>query len=388
MLAYSSILSDFRNHSHSEITGFAKGVNVISGPNGAGKTSILEALSVAALTKSFSGATDNTFVQTGSAGFTIDTKFGSDLGVTLNSQVEYTLGPPARKNIFVNNDRLRKAGDLVGRIPIVALSPGDNVITGGSPEDRRRFLNMVLSQASQLYLEDEIEFRKALKHRNSLLGNMKENGVSPFKASELLSPWREVIIERSARIMSRRAQFIKEFTPFLLESYSMISEGNETPLLRYAPMGFEHSAESAHEMKLFLHEEFARREKEELRRGITLAGAHRDELVIMISAEREAKKFASQGQHKSLLVAMKLAEFNYLRDASQETPILLLDDVFSELDALRSRRLLELIATGRFGQTFITSTTRESFNQLIDFSSNSNASFIVEKGKISTSIRK
>jgi DNA replication and repair protein RecF len=182
--------------------------------------------------------------------------------------------------------------------------------------------------------------------------------------------------------MSRRAAFVKEFTPFLLESYMLMSEGRESPSLRYAPMGFEHHAASAHEMRFFLEEEYARRELEELKRGMTLIGAHRDELIIMIAAEREAKRFASQGQHKSLLVAMKLAEFNYLRDATNETPILLLDDVFSELDAARSKRLLQLIASGRFGQTFISSTTRENFDDMIDLSANQHRLFVVDSGKI------
>jgi len=374
-------VSAFRNHTNTSLDNFIKSINVISGPNGAGKTSLLEAISVAALTKSFTDSPDNTLVQTGTAGFSIDAEFISDLGVTLKCQVEYQLGPPAKKSIFVNNDRLRRSSDLIGRIPIVALSPDDKVITGGAPEERRRFLSLVLSQASKLYLDDEIEFRKALKHRNSLLGNIREKGVSPHKAKELLAPWTEVVIDRSSRIMSRRSAFVKEFSPFLLESYALVSSGNETPSLAYAPMGFEKELHSAHEMRGFLEEEYTRYEFEELRRGISLIGAHRDELVIMIAGEREAKKYASQGQHKSLLVAMKLAEFNYLRDASGETPILLLDDVFSELDAARSKRLLELIASGRFGQTFISSTTRENFNDMI--APSSRKIFSVEAGSVS-----
>ncbi|MDP4219270.1 MAG: DNA replication and repair protein RecF [Bacteroidota bacterium] len=384
MRARSLILTNFRNHLRTEIADFTPGINVISGQNGAGKTSILEALSVAALTKSFTEAADNTLVQTGAENFSLDAQFLSDLGVGLRSKVEYHLGPPARKSIHVNNDKLRRASDLIGRIPIVALTPDDKVITGGSPEERRRFLSLVLSQSSRLYLEDEIEFRKALRHRNSLLGNLREQGTSIARASALLAPWTEVVIERSARIMSRRATFIKEFSPFLLESYELVSGASESPSLRYAPMGFEHDAESAHQLRAFLEEEHNRREQEELKRGMTLIGAHRDELVILIAPEREAKRFASQGQHKSLLVAMKLAEFSYLRDATNETPILLLDDVFSELDAARSHRLLQLIASGRFGQTFISSTTRENFDEMIDFSSNQHRLFVVASGKIET----
>lgn len=382
MRAQNLTISNFRNHSSTSITDFASGINVISGQNGEGKTSILEALSVSALTKSFTNAADNTLVQTGSEYFSLDAQFTSDLGVGLHSQVEYHTGPPAKKSIYVNNDRLRRASDLIGRIPIVALTPDDKVITGGAPEERRRFLSLVLSQSSRLYLEDEIEFRKALRHRNSLLGKLKDQGAGLTKAHTQLAPWTEVIIERSARIMSRRSAFVAEFSPFLLESYKLVSGASESPSLRYAPMGFERHGGSAHEMRSFLEEEYARRELEELKRGMTLIGAHRDDLIIMIDPEREAKRFASQGQHKSLLVAMKLAEFSYLRESTNETPILLLDDVFSELDANRSKRLLQLIASGRFGQTFISSTTRENFDVMIDFSSNQHRLFVVEGGMV------
>ncbi|MFI5264343.1 MAG: DNA replication/repair protein RecF [Candidatus Kapaibacterium sp.] len=382
MRALSLSISHFRNHSKTSISGFAERINVISGQNGAGKTSILEALSVAALTKSFTDAPDNTLVQTGEEQVVIDTAFVSDLGVILHSQTDYSIGPPAKKNIFINNDRLRRSSDLIGRIPIVALTPDDKVITSGSPEERRKFLSLVLSQSSHLYLEDEIEFRKALRHRNSLLGKFKEQNANLAAVHAQLAPWTEVIIERSSRIMSRRAAFVNEFSPFLLESYLLVTEGKESPSLQYAPMGFEHSAGSAHEMKIFLEEEYTRKQLEELKRGMTLIGSHRDELIIMIAPQREAKRFASQGQHKSLLVAMKLAEFNYLRNATNETPILLLDDVFSELDASRSHRLLQLIATGRFGQTFISSTTRENFDAMIDLSDNQHALFVVEGGAV------
>ncbi|MFI5265077.1 MAG: DNA replication/repair protein RecF, partial [Candidatus Kapaibacterium sp.] len=299
MRALSVHISHFRNHSATSITGFAGGINVISGQNGAGKTSILEALSVAALTKSFTNAPDNTLVQTGEKIFSIDATFVSDLGVTLRSKTEYAIGPPAKKNISVNNDRLRRSSDLIGRIPIVALTPDDKVITSGSPEERRKFLSLVLSQSSHLYLEDEIEFRKALRHRNSLLAKFREHGTTLSSVRTQLAPWTEVIVERSSRIMSRRAAFVSEFSPFLLESYLLVSDGRESPSLRYAPMGFEHNARSANEMKIFLEEEFSRRESEEFKRGMTLIGAHRDEVIIMIAPEREAKRFASQGQHKS-----------------------------------------------------------------------------------------
>lgn len=354
-------ISSLRNHDDTTLSGLGSHFNILIGSNGAGKTTLIEALSVAALTKSFTGAADAVLVSSGATGYTIDARFLSDNLVPLHVSIEWKVGPPARKTITLNNDKLRRSSDLVGRIPIVALTPDDKIITSGSPEERRRFLSIVLSQASSLYLEDEIELRKALKHRNSLLQDCRQRNLSVTSARQLVAPWTEVVGERSARIMSRRAAFIEEFRPFLEQCYSDLSDAKEVPSLKYLPMGLE---ETVTDFRALLDREFQRNESEELRRGTTLAGAHRDELMLYIDENREARRFASQGQHKTLLVSMKLAEFQYLFDATGETPILLLDDVFSELDAERARQLLLLISSGSYGQVFITSTTRESFDTL------------------------
>ncbi len=356
-------ISHLRNHGQTSLPAFGSKFNILIGPNGAGKTSIIEALSISALTKSFTGALDSVLVSSGASQYAIDARFLSDNNVPLHVSINWTSGPPARKTIVLNNDKIRRSSDLVGRIPIVALTPDDKIVTSGSPEERRRFLSIVLSQASNLYLEDEIELRKALKHRNSLLSDCRQRNMPLASARGLIAPWTEVVIERSSRIMSRRAAFISEFRPILEECYRNLSTAKETPSLRYLPMNLE---EETTDFRSLLEREFQKLEGDELRRATTLAGAHRDELILYIDDKREARRYASQGQHKTLLVSMKLAEFNYLADATGETPILLLDDVFSELDAERSKQLLAIISTGDFGQVFITSTTRESFTHLIE----------------------
>lgn len=381
MLARTLTLTNFRNHLSTTISGFASGVNIIAGPNGAGKTTILEALSVAALSKSFTGSADSSLMRTTGTSYNVKSGFESSLGVGLHVSIEYVLGPPAKKTIHLNNDRLRSSSQLVGNIPIVALTPDDKVITGGSPDERRRFLNLVLSQSSKKYLEDEIEYRKALRQRNSLLTDAVKRGISFANVKEILAPWTEMLIKFAAPIMSRRAEFIEEFRPFLLTSYKKLSEGREEPSFRYAPMN-NADWDGDKNFEAMLRKRFTEREAEEYRRGSTLVGPHRDDMFIMIDPERTARDYASQGQHKSLLVSMKLAEFDYLREATRETPILLLDDVFSELDAMRAKRLLELIASGEFGQTFISSTTRESFDGMIEFSGDKNKMFIVESGRV------
>ncbi len=374
-------ITSVRNHHLTEIRGFSPGFNIFIGPNGAGKTTVIETLSVAALTKSFTGATDPVLLSTGASSYNIDARFLSDNAVPLHCRVDYAIGPPAKRSIALNNDKLRRSGDLIGRIPIVALTPDDKIITSGSPEERRRFLSMVLSQASSLYLEDEMELRKALKHRNSLLQDCRQRGISITAARQQLAPWTEVVIERSARLMTRRNIFIEEFRPFLERCYKEVSGGSETPSLTYCPMGFDETV-ILNDFRPMLEREFERRETEELRRATTLAGAHRDELLLYIDNDREARRFASQGQHKTLLVAMKLAEFQYLFDATGETPILLLDDVFSELDAERAGRLLELISGSAYGQTFITSTTRETFATFFTLRSGEDKMYRVQNGSI------
>ena len=381
MLANSLNIKCLRNHSHTETKNFAPLVNVIIGPNGAGKTSIIEAILVSALSKSFISTSDAALVRTGESGYSIAAGFTSSLGVGVHVTVDYQLGPPAKKTIHINNDRLRSSAELIGRIPIVAMTPDDKVITSGSPDERRRFLNLVLSQASHKYLLDEIEYRKAVKHRNSLLNDLSKKNYGLQSAKPQIEPWTEMVVKFAVPIMTRRANFIEEFRPFLLESYRLLSDGKEEPMFRYAPMNLS-QWDGATNFESLIRKQIELREAEELRRGTTLAGAHRDEMIVMIDPERDAKNFASQGQHKTLLVAMKLAEFNYLKDACGETPILLLDDVFSELDASRAKCLLELIAGGTFGQTFITSTTRESFDAVVDFSGDKNRMFVVESGQV------
>ncbi|HZK76555.1 MAG TPA: DNA replication and repair protein RecF, partial [Candidatus Kapabacteria bacterium] len=147
----------------------------------------------------------------------------------------------------------------------------------------------------------------------------------------------------------------------LLEAYAMLSQSREEPSLSYFPMGLERAGD---DFESFLVAEAARIEAEEIRRGATLFGPHRDELMLFINPGQEARLYASQGQHKTLLVAMKLAEFQYLREASGETPMLLLDDVFSELDEGRANQLLEMASSGNLGQTFITSTEAARFESI------------------------
>lgn len=354
---------------------------MLVGPNGAGKTSVLESLSLATITKSFSTSSDTVLIRKGESELHVHAGMHSDLGVPHNVKVAIAAGPPLKKTFIANNERIRSAAHLVGRAPVIVLTPDDKIITSGPPGERRRFLNIVLSQASPAYLEDELEYKRALKQRNSILSDARAQKRSLSWLKPMLDPWTEMLTKLGARIMKRRLEFTREFTPYLLDAYRLLSDSRETPGIEYQPMGLESTTENFAE---FLINEQQQHELDELRRGTSLVGPHRDDVSLLINPGQEAKYYASQGQHKTLLVSMKLAEFRYLHEATGETPILLLDDVFSELDKQRAEQLLELAETGGFGQTFITSTDRSIFESKLDFSSGLHKLYLVNNGTVTS----
>ena len=373
-------LHNVRNHAETVVGELAPKINVLVGPNGVGKTSVLEAISLTALTKSFAASSDSVLIRRGETALEVAARYESDLRVPYSVSVSIEAGPPMKKTIVAQNERVRAAADIVGRVPIVILTPDEKIITGGSPGERRRFLNMVLSQASRSYLEDELEYRRALKQRNAILTRQQMRSLGVVKP--VLEPWTELVLKHGARIAKRRAEFVEEFRPRLLEAYRLLSEDREMPSLEYLPMGLALSYGTSTDFASFFSAEAQRVELDEIRRGTTLFGPHRDELALYINPGQEARLYASQGQHKTLLIAMKLAEFNYLREATQETPLLLLDDVFSELDEARAAQLLTLSSSGDLGQTFITSTERTRFETLLGTNSGPHRIFQLENGVI------
>src|ERR1051325_6544746 len=228
MLAQSLSLRNVRNHVRRAIDDIVPGINVFAGPNGVGKTSILESLALTTLTKSFVTHSDALLVKDGEQKLEVETRFTTDLGVPYHVDVSIDLGPPLRKAMKANSERIRSASDLIGRAPVVVLTPDEKIITSGPPSERRRFLNMVLSQAGHAYLEDEIEYRRALKQRNAILLDAKQRRQSLPAIEHSLLPWTTIVLERGARIMKRRSQFIAEFQQPLLAAYRTLASSNES----------------------------------------------------------------------------------------------------------------------------------------------------------------
>ncbi|MEW5797480.1 MAG: DNA replication/repair protein RecF [Bacteroidota bacterium] len=344
-------LHNFRNHSETSFE-FAARMNVLLGENGQGKTNALEALSFFCLTKSFYATADATVLKREETFFKIDGILESDNGKEFSVRVAYDNAQKTKK-FTINNADAEKFSSVIGMFPVVVLSPENNKVTFGSPNDRRKFIDLVISQSSQSYMEDILEYRRIVRQRNAILVDAQGKDCI-----ELLTPWNEMLAEHGARVIYKRSQFVREFAPYIADTYLRIVGEKETPKIEYAPSVSIDAETSADETQSRLTHKLQKKYHDELRFRTTLVGPHRDEILLSLNG-MQLKHFASQGQHKTFLVALKVAEFFYLKERCNETPVFLLDDVFSELDEKRSQRLLSLVET--LGQTFITATSEKIF---------------------------
>lgn len=366
-------LRNFRNHIETTIQCCDK-TNVFLGENGEGKTNILEAISYLCLTKSFFGSNDSTVLQIGKPSFELNGEIHSDSEVSYHTRVLYS-GDPKEKKFSINKSPVEKFSGVIGQFPIVILSPESGSVTFGMPADRRKFMDFVISQSSKLYLEDLLEYRRILKQRNKILLDVK---LQRTDCSELLEPWNNGLVERGALLMQRRWSFVQEFYPHIVKAHRLLSAETETPSLQYRPSVTMDSFKEQSGIRDQFYNALQQARNDERRTGSTTIGPHKDELDFTIN-NLELRKFASQGQHKTFLIALKTAEFFYLRERCNETPILLFDDVFSELDSHRSKQLLELIHP--LGQTFITATNENLFPANFDWIE-SNRKFFVHQGAV------
>ena len=373
MILRSLRLENFRNHAET-LAAFADGCNVLTGNNGEGKTNVLEAISVGALTKSFYASHDANAVRTDTTGFSVQAQCVAETEVQYNLLMTYALAESAKK-ILLNRAAVHPLSSMVGLIPIVVLSPENNGITFGAPAERRRFFDLLLSQASKSYLADASEYRQVLRQRNKILLEAKITKSDP---SRVLEPWDEQLCRYAARIIGKRAEAIEQLKPVAAMAYERIAGTDEHPRMEYQTSVEGFDIGDTPRLEEALRERLETTRNEERRLGSSLVGPHRDDVAFYVN-NLDLRGFASQGQHKTFLVALKLAEFEFLKEHCQETPLLLLDDVFSELDEVRSNRLLGVVSN--IGQTFITATDGRAFPEGF-FHHESNAHFLVKQGTV------
>lgn len=369
-------ISNLRNHTFSELS-IEKDLNVLYGLNGSGKTTILEALSICSFSKSFQPVSDSSLIRYGESFFNVETIALNDLEVNYKSKVRFETGSRKEINSTFGSNLLAK--DIIGAMPLVVLSPDLKIITSGSPQDRREFIDRLLSQSSRVYFEKLMDYRKILKQRNNFLNQIKNERKFD---KNLLDSFTEMLIDSGCEIILYRIKFINEFLPFFTESYSIVSSLREKVNLEYQPnsiLGINTLTDyNKDELKEILSNKAKALLFEETRRGLTLFGPQKDELLIRIDSGI-AREAASQGQHKTLLISLKFAEYYFLKEKRNETPIVLLDDIFSELDAERIEKVFELLKSDS-AQTFITMTDVKLLNEIVSKSEFS--FFLVNNGTV------
>lgn len=368
-------LVSFRAHRDTLIE-FAPKVNLIYGANGVGKTNVLEAIHYLALSKSFLTSKDVYALRKGDAFFEVNGEFSSIQRPSFTARIAYV--PEEGKRIFVNQAALEKLSKIVGVIPVVVFAPSDHALTAEGPDVRRRFLNNILSQARPSYLEDIMQYKRILRQRNVLLTSYRKTKVL---ARDVLASWDAELISVGSRVVLRRLQFIEAFKSYVLDAYKRIDAAGESPAISYQTIGSFDEQVSID----VIRDRFAARLKQVARReldsGRTMIGPHRDELVFSING-LDVRRYASQGQHRTFGMALKLAQYFYLLAELDEIPILLLDDLFGNLDAARTRVFLELLQTDLIGQSIITAANRAIFDATINFDSDSHKAIQIDSGSL------
>ena len=363
MVLRSLRLRSFRAHAATDVK-WAPGVNLLHGPNGAGKTNMLEAIHYVCLTKSFTATRDRYVVRKEAPYFEVEGTFAGLRQTETTVRLVYM--PGEGKQVFVNGAPLERLADIVGRLPVVVFSPDDHELTAGGPKERRQFLNNILCQAHPVYLDDTLKYRRARRQRNEVLRSYKGRSQSP--PASVLEPWTNEVVQIGSRVIQRRLQFLSTFRGYLEEAYERIEAVAERPSIAYDTVEDFDPDASVDRIADAFREALDRRSTAEHQRGTTMAGPQRDELVFCLD-DLEVRRYGSQGQHRTFGMALKLAQYFYLRDRLEERPLLLLDDAFGKLDARRTEVFLDLLQSDVVGQSFITATRREPFAETVDFAS-------------------
>jgi len=365
-------LLHFRNHIKTKVD-WAPHLNVITGPNGAGKTSLIDAIHFLCMSRSFVSTTDQYVINSDEKYFMIKGHFEGKIRSEFDVACSYSRGDG--KKIFVNDSPLDRLSDLIGMVPVVVLAPDDKKLTLEGPIERRTFLDSFISQISVSYLRDLIDYRKVRRQRNTLL---KEFSGSIAVLKAYLEPWNIQLVETGSRIIATRYKVLENFKSYLEQDYAMISGMDLTTALEYQT--FCEPSINPQDIQVQYEKALEETIDKEIEREQTLTGPHKDEVVFYLD-DFELRRFGSQGQHRLFALSLKLAQLHYYSDELDDLPILMLDDVFGDLDPKKTEVLLNALQTHE-GQTFITSANPVPFEEYVDFDGNRNKFFSVNNGQI------
>ncbi|WP_342646814.1 DNA replication/repair protein RecF [Mucilaginibacter sp. CSA2-8R] len=356
---------NFKNYAEAELA-FSDGVNVFTGNNGAGKTNLLDAIHYLSLCKSYFNTIDSQQIKQGTDFFIINGTFErNDAHETVACSVKRN-----QKKLFRRNKKdYPRLADHIGLFPLVMVSPYDVSIIMEGSEERRKFVDNVISQTDNRYLDELITYNKILSNRNALLKSIAETGRFDPGLLEVLD---EQLVASGTRIFEKRKDFMESFTGIFNQYYQFLTDDVEKVAMVYESQ--------------LLHEGFAALLNKSTGKDRVLerttTGIHRDDLLFSIH-QMPLKKFGSQGQQKSFLIALKLAQYSYLQQQKGFKPLLLLDDIFDKLDEHRITKLMQLVSNHEFGQVFITDTSAGRVTQIFNRINVAFKLFDVQQGEVS-----
>jgi DNA replication and repair protein RecF len=328
---------------------FSDGINIISGLNGQGKTSILESIYYLALTKSFRTSNDNHVISYNNDHFNIKSDFSSGESDKKNIRIYHS--HLEGKHLFVNKKEVLKFSEYIGTVPCVTLTLDNLKLTLGGPLERRRFLDILISQISPVYLGDLKMYKRTVLQRNTLLS--KEN---KSEIKNQIHIWNEKMVEHGSRIILQRLEFIDFLNEHLSDYYNQISQSRDNIVVEYkSSLGdfYRDKLPAKFHKKLNLVFEY------EFERKKSVIGPHRDD-VQFFKQDKVFRDYCSQGENKTLVIALKFLEWEYISKERHIKPILLLDDIFGELDEIRMQGLLDFLE--KIGQAYITTTMQDKFS--------------------------
>ena len=339
-------------------------INCLIGHNGVGKTNFLDAIYYLSFCRSANNPIDSQIIMHDENFFMLEGKYRTEQGDIENIYCGMKRG--TKKHFKRNKKEYKRLSQHIGLVPLIYVSPSDSSLIEGGSEERRRLMDVVISQYDHSYIELLSNYNKALQQRNALLKMEEEPD------SSLLDIWEQEMARNGELLFQKRLAFVDELVPVFQQIYQQISGQREIVSLRYI----------SHCQRGPLLDVIQRDRFKDRAVGYSLHGVHRDDLEMLIG-DFQMKREGSQGQNKTFVLALKLAQFDFLRrTSSTTTPLLLLDDIFDKLDAQRVESIVQLVSGDNFGQIFITDTNRDHLDKILSKSDGEYKIFTVEGGDI------
>lgn len=348
MYVSSLVLLNFRNHAEAEFQ-FTEGVNCIVGNNGTGKTNVLDAVHYLSMCRSYLNPIDRQNIRFDEHFFVIQGAWNkNDMVYDLYCGVK----SGAKKVFKKNKKEYSKLSEHIGLFPVVMISPYDTDLISEGSEFRRKWMDGIIAQFDREFLSDLQRYNKVLDQRNALLKQQFENG---FFEREPLEIWDEQLLRYGESIYQKRKQFIEAFIPLFQHYYAWISDNQETVKLVYDSKLNDTS----------FHDLLTQAFRKDSMSQHTSVGVHKDDLLFQLEG-LPIKRFGSQGQQKSFLIALRLAQFDWLKSKLNTVPVLLLDDIFDKLDNNRVAKLMDLVSNHTFGQVLVTDTDENRVSTIFE----------------------